>query len=267
VAGQRVEYDIDGSLIDRDMYRPFNKNPNVSADDVCSLFSNCGAESYVMGGAVRNWMLGEHARDIDMVVTCPIEIALEVLQPLSNKVELKPKLKFGLIYLVGDLGDIDVNSLRDCDDIQGNPDIDSVVFHHGKSIEIDAQVRDFTINAFYMRTSDRKIINHFPESMNDLESRTIRLIMDQRKLDIDYRTTIRILQFMARGYNPTDYTLRVLRERLDADILRYDKYGEWLTFHVPPSSDDRESFRKLAFQFSRDRGAIQRLETWFGDDG
>jgi poly(A) polymerase len=219
-----------------------------------------------MGGAVRNWMLGEHARDIDMVLTCSIEAALQMLMPLSGLIKLKPKIDFGLLYLIGDNGDIDVNSLRDCTDINGNTDIDSVIFSCGRSLEIDAQIRDFTINSFYMRVSDRLIINHFPQALEDLESRTIRLIMDARKLAIDYRTTIRILQFMARGYEPTDYTLSVLRARLDADILQYDKYGEWLAFHVPPSSPDREAFRKLAFYFSQDRAAARRLETWFEDE-
>jgi poly(A) polymerase len=265
VDGRRLSLDIDESLIDHDMSRPINRHPLVSADDVCSLFAREGTEIFVMGGAVRNWMLGEHARDIDMVVSCSIEDALDTVTPLSDRIKIKPKMDFGLIYLIGDIGDIDVNSLRDCDDIRGNPDIDSVVFRRGKSLEIDAQIRDFTINAFYMRVSDRLIINHFKEAMDDLHSRTIRLIMDSRKLAIDYRTTIRILQFMARGYKPTDYTLTVLRERLDADILRYDKYGEWLNFHVPPSSADREAFRTLALRYSRNRAATRRLETWFGE--
>lgn len=267
IAGQPVEYEVDSSLIDYDMDRPFNSTPQVNANDVCELFSASKVDAYVMGGAVRNWLIGEHARDIDIVVTCPIQTALDKVSGISEAIEIKPKLDFGLIYLIGDLGDIDVNSLRDCDDIQGKSDIDSVIFKCGKSLEVDAQIRDFTINAFYMNSENRRIINHFPTALDDLEARIIRLIMDERKLAIDYRTTIRILQFMARDYRPTDYTLSVLRERLDADIIAHDRYGDWLAFHVPPHSKDRDAFRKLAFEFAKDRRAIARLDKWFGDAG
>jgi tRNA nucleotidyltransferase/poly(A) polymerase len=267
VAGSETEYPVDISIIDADLDRPFNTSPFISARDVCNLFLERGIDCFVMGGAVRNWLVGRPARDIDMTVDCPIDTALSIVSALPEEVLVKPKAMFGLAYLLGDAGDIDVNSMRDCDDIAGNPDIDSVTFHPGTSLERDAQCRDFTINAFYLRVPDYRIINFFPGSLDDLESGTLRLIMDERKLNIDYRTTIRILQFLARGYRPTGQTMAVLKAKLDYDIVHYPKYREWMDFHVPRGSPDYAAFRELIFHHSADPRAIELLKTWFAEEG
>jgi tRNA nucleotidyltransferase/poly(A) polymerase len=267
IAGTEIEYPLDISVVDADLDRPFNTSPFISARDVCNLFLARGIECFIMGGAVRNWLVGAPARDIDMTVGCSIDTALSIIAPLSESIAVKPKAMFGLAYLLGDAGDIDVNSMRSCDDIAGNPDIDAVTFHPRSSLEQDAQCRDFTINAFYLRVPDYRIINFFPESMSDLESRTIRLVMDERKLRIDYRTTIRILQFLARGYEPTEYTMAVLKEKLDHDIVSYPKYREWMDFHVPRGSADYAAFRELIFQYAADPQAVDLLKKWFANDG
>lgn len=265
VAGTETDYPVDVSIIDADLDRPFNTSPFISARDVCNLFLERGIECFVMGGAVRNWMVGCPARDIDMTVGCPIDTALSIISPLSDAIAIKPKTKFGLAYLLGDAGDIDVNSMRNCDDIAGNPDIDAVTFHPRSSLEKDAQCRDFTINAFYLKLPDYEIINFFPECLGDLETRTIRLIMDERKLQIDYRTTIRILQFLARGYTPTDHVMAVLKEKLDHDIVSYPNYREWMEFHVPRGSPDHARFKELIFHHARDKDAVETLTNWFAN--
>lgn len=266
IAGTEIEYPVDVSIIDADLDRPFNNAPFISARDVCDLFLERGIECFIMGGAVRNWLVGCPARDIDMTVGCSIETALSIISPLSGAIAIKPKAMFGLAYLLGDAGDIDVNSMRDCGDIAGNPDIDAVTFHPRSSLEKDAQCRDFTVNAFYLRVPDYEIVNFFPECLDDLESGTIRLVMDERKLRIDYRTTIRILQFLARGYTATEYTLAVLKEKLDHDIVSYPKYKEWMDFHVPRGSPDYVRFRELIFRHVADEQAIQLLKVWFVED-
>lgn len=263
VGGNEMDYPVEISIIDSDLDRPFNASPFISPRDVCNLFLERGIECFVMGGAVRNWLVGRPARDIDMTVGCPIDTALSIVSPLADAIAIKPKPMFGLAYLLGDAGDIDLNSMRDCDDIAGNPDIDAVTFHPHASLEKDAQCRDFTINAFYLSLPDYRIINFFPEALSDLESGTIRLVMDERKLRIDYRTTIRILQFLARGYTPTDYTMKVLEEKLDHDIVNYPKYREWMDFHVPRGSPDYARFQELIFHHARDKRAVDLLKTWF----
>jgi tRNA nucleotidyltransferase/poly(A) polymerase len=267
IAGSDIEYPVDFSLIDADLDRPFHSSPFTSARDVCNLFLAQGIECFIMGGAVRNWLIGTPARDIDMTVGCPIDTAISIISPLSEAISIKPKAMFGLVYLLGDSGDIDVNSMRSCDDIAGNPDIDAVTFHPRFSLEQDAQCRDFTINAFYLSVPDYRIVNFFPESLDDLESGTIRLVMDQRKLKIDYRTTIRILQFLARGYTPTEYTLAVLKEKLDHDIVTYPKYREWMEFHVPRESPDYAKFRELIFRYAVEPQAVDLLKIWFAQAG
>jgi poly(A) polymerase len=265
IAGKTVEYPVDKALIDSDLDRPICSISGISARDFCSLFEAEGINTYIMGGAVRDWIVGRSARDIDIMVDVSLGRVLDVIAPITKNLKLDAKPHYGLMYAKGDLGDVDLNSMRDCDDIGESKDVDDVFFRPGSSLTKDAPHRDFSFNSFYYCYSDQNIINHFPDSLDDLLSGTLRLITDERKLNVDYRVTIRILQFMARGYTPTAATIDVLRRKLAQDIMKTPKYRTWMDVHVPPGSVDRERFESLALEYVDDAHARDRLADWFAD--
>lgn len=253
---------VDFNVLQADLARDFNRNPAISVQTMCDLFQAAGIDVYVMGGAVRDWVLGVSARDIDLTVSGSVNDALSAVEPLIRHLRVEPKPLFGLAYLLGDAGDVDLNSMRDCNDIAGSEDIDKVHFRPVGTLETDAACRDFTFNAMYYHVKTGELISFHDTALSDLQSKTLRLVMDERKLAIDYRTTIRILQFMARGYNPTDYTRAVLHEKLDHDILSYPKYKEWMLFHVPKGSVDFTRYVDLALANIRRPEARDLFVSW-----
>lgn len=255
------ELQVDPSIVENDLARPFNANPHWTITSVLQRLKHAGIGCYVVGGAVRNWLEAKPARDLDIAVTTPIEEALIALEDITSTADHMLNAQFGLIYLLGDIERVDISILRSCDDIDG--EIDNVVFRGGNSLAQDAHARDFTINAFYYCPSTQFVYNPYPDALRDLRAKELNLIMDERKLEVDYLVCIRILQFLARGYTASSRILKILAQRLDGDILRYDQFGPWMKNYVPKDRLYYGDFKKLMYEHSSHAESRQRLDRWF----
>jgi len=257
------ELGIRSEIVERDLSRSFNAEPEASIDDVMSALSNCGIGYYVVGGAVRSWLEGRPARDLDIAVTSSIEDAFAALQKFTSCIDFTLNEKFGLLYLNGDMERVDVAIMRNCGDIDG--ELDEATFRGGNSISDDALARDFTINTFYYCPLSKRVMNPYPEGARDLRSRELNLIMDDRKLSVDYMACIRFLQFMARGYTASPRISEILASKLDTDILKFDQFGKWMENYVPPEREYYRAFKGMMYSHAKDPRSHQRLDGWFGD--
>lgn len=150
-----------------------------------------GKTARIVGGAVRNSLLGFPVKDIDIATSClPCEV-LARAQDLGYRC-LDHAQIFGTIFVLTPSGTFEVTSLRQ--DIATDGRHAKVVF--GEDWYVDAQRRDFTINALYM-DADGCIYDPL-DVMKDIRSGTIRFIGEaEKRIKEDYLRILRFFRFFA----------------------------------------------------------------------
>lgn len=150
-----------------------------------------GGEVRVVGGAVRNTLLGTEVSDVDLATT---HVPDETVR-LATEAGFKPVptgIEHGTITVVVQGHPFEVTTLRQ--DIETNGRHAKVAF--GTDWKADAERRDFTINALYA-TADGTIIDDVG-GLADIESRTLRFIGDaEQRIREDYLRILRFFRFFA----------------------------------------------------------------------
>lgn len=140
-----------------------------------------GFDAYLVGGGVRDILLGLKPKDFDIATNAtPDEI-----KGLFRNCRLIGR-RFRLAHIVFGREIIEVATFRGHHDEQNDQDKKtSKQSEHGMllrdniygSIEEDAERRDFTINALYYASNDFKVLD-FANGVNDVKNKIIRLIGD-----------------------------------------------------------------------------------------
>jgi poly(A) polymerase len=155
------------------------------------LFDRDGEEARVVGGAVRNALLGEPVGDIDVATTAvPDEVmrraAAAGFKPVPTGVE------HGTVTIVVDGTPFEVTTLRE--DVETFGRHARVAF--GRNWQHDAERRDFTMNALYA-ARDGTVHDHVG-GLDDLAERRVRFIGDPaRRIAEDYLRILRFFRFHA----------------------------------------------------------------------
>ncbi len=148
-----------------------------------------GGEARVVGGAVRNTLLGTKVSDVDLATT---HLPEETVR-LATEAGFKPVptgIEHGTITVVVQGHPFEVTTLRQ--DIETNGRHAKVAF--GTDWKADAERRDFTINALYV-TADGTVIDDVG-GLADIESRTLRFIGDaEQRIREDYLRILRFFRF------------------------------------------------------------------------
>jgi poly(A) polymerase len=186
-----------------------------------------GVEARVIGGAVRNALLGERIADIDLAVAAPPEIVVAKAESAGLRA-VPTGIEHGTVTLVLDGAHFEVTSLRE--DVETDGRRAKVRF--GEDFAADAQRRDFTINALSVDARGR--IYDYVGGLDDLARRRVRFIGDpRRRIMEDYLRILRFFRFSAcYGEGPLDaegfaacVALRggvayLSRERLGGEMLK-----------------------------------------------
>ncbi|EFM56919.1 MULTISPECIES: CCA tRNA nucleotidyltransferase [Brucella] len=150
-----------------------------------------GGEARVVGGAVRNTLLGTGVSDVDLATT---HLPEETVR-LASEAGFKPVptgMEHGTITVVVQGHPFEVTTLRR--DIETNGRHAKVAF--GTDWKADAERRDFTINALYV-TADGTVIDQVG-GLADIETRTLRFIGDaEQRIREDYLRILRFFRFFA----------------------------------------------------------------------
>jgi poly(A) polymerase len=150
-----------------------------------------GEEARVVGGAVRNALLGEPIHEFDVATTA---IPRDVIRR-SAAAGFKPVptgIEHGTITVVIDSRPFEVTTLRE--DVETFGRHASVRF--GRDWRADAERRDFTMNALSV-TSDG-VVHDYVGGIADLEARRVRFIGEARKrIAEDYLRILRFFRFHA----------------------------------------------------------------------
>ncbi len=151
-----------------------------------ALLDSEGEEARVVGGAVRNALLGIPIGDIDIATTA---LPAEVMRR-ARKAGLKhigTGVEHGTVTLIVDGMSIEVTTLRE--DVETYGRKAKVAF--GRDFARDAERRDFTINA--LSVGHDGVIHDYVGGLDDLAARRVRFIGEPaRRIAEDY---LRILRF------------------------------------------------------------------------
>ena len=176
------------TVINRTMPLPSN------VEYVLSKLKENGYQAYVVGGAVRDFLMGKTPHDYDLTSDAlPSQISdvfKEFYQEHSGE-------KHGTIRVIIDHKPIEITTFR-CD--EGYTDYrrpDNVEFV--KDVYIDSKRRDFSINAFYYSEGH---IYDFHEGLEDLNNKVIKTIGNpSTRFHEDALRILRAIRFSAKlGY-------------------------------------------------------------------
>ncbi|WP_337268972.1 CCA tRNA nucleotidyltransferase [Oryzifoliimicrobium ureilyticus] len=158
---------------------------------VLSLLNGAGAETRIVGGAVRNSLMDLPVGDIDLATTLMPEEVIARADAAGIKA-VPTGISHGTVTLVVDGEPFEVTTLRT--DMQTDGRHAQVVF--GRDWEADAHRRDFTVNALYL-DQDGRVID-FVSGLADIERRNIKFIGEaSRRIAEDYLRILRFFRFFA----------------------------------------------------------------------
>lgn len=150
-----------------------------------------GEETRVVGGAVRNALLGVPVSDIDIATTALPEETMRRAQAAGFKA-VPTGLAHGTVTIVVDGAPFEVTTLRE--DVETDGRHAQVRF--GRDWSRDAERRDFTMNALYATRAGAVI--DLVGGRRDLEARKVRFIGDpDERIREDYLRILRLFRFHA----------------------------------------------------------------------
>ena len=158
---------------------------------VLALLDADGGEGRVVGGAVRNSLLGLPVADIDIATTLLPEAVVE--RAGTARIKAVPTgIAHGTVTLVIDGKPFEITTLRH--DVETDGRRARVAF--SQDWQADAERRDLTINALYA-SADGEVVD-LVGGLADLERRNIRFIGDAAtRIAEDYLRILRFFRFFA----------------------------------------------------------------------
>jgi poly(A) polymerase len=194
---------------------------------VLAALAQDGEETRIVGGALRNALLGRPAREIDLATT----LLPEAVTARANAVGLRvipTGVAHGTVTVLAGERTFEVTTLRE--DIATDGRHAKVRF--GRDFETDALRRDFTMNA--LSTTREGRLFDYTGGLADIAARKVRFIGEPaRRIEEDYLRILRFFRFSADfGEGPLDCAghsaaLRqreglasLSRERIHAELLK-----------------------------------------------
>ena len=168
-------------------------------EDIHRRMKHAGRELYVVGGAVRDILLGKTPKDYDVATNASPEEVIKILRrDTTLKLDLTGK-SFGVVRVkTKDGGEYEIATFRE--DI-GKGKGTSVKF---STIENDVRRRDLTINALFYDMDSGEVVDYVG-GIEDIENGVIRAVGDPvQRFDEDRLRILRAARFAARTGSSLD---------------------------------------------------------------
>ncbi len=159
---------------------------------IIDIINNHSYEAYLIGGAVRDAVLGKENDDYDLCTNMPLEELKKIIPNFTIMKENNHR-NTGVIRING--VEIEVSSFK------------------GKTIEEDLSKRDITINAIACN-KEGNIIDPF-NGIDDIKEKRIRLVnLNGSGIDYDPLRILRVLRFASSlGFTIDDNTKNIIKEK------------------------------------------------------
>lgn len=200
-------------IIPRDQHGISRANISENALKVLYRLSKAGYEAYLVGGGVRDLLLGREPKDFDIATSATPE---EVKRLFRNCRLIGRRFRLAHVHFGRDI--IEVATFRAAhehgSDAQVNDSGMLVRDNVYGSLEEDAWRRDFTVNALYYNIRDFSVVD-YTGGMVDLERGLMRMIGDPReRFREDPVRMIRAVRFAAKlGFRIEPESEKAIREQ------------------------------------------------------
>jgi poly(A) polymerase len=176
------------------------------ANSICEVLQRNRYQALLVGGCVRDLLLGREPADYDVTTDATPE---QVMRLFPEAVGVGAQ--FGVVLIPRNGLQVEVATFRSDVSYSDGRHPDSVVY--SKTPQEDVQRRDFTINGLLMRHDSGEVLD-FVDGQADLRSKTIRAIGDPaRRFTEDKLRMMRAVRFAARfGFEIEAATFRAIRK-------------------------------------------------------
>ena len=180
--------------------------PRELANSICETLQLQGYQALLVGGCVRDILLGREPADYDVTTDATPDRVMELF-PESIAVGAQ----FGVVLVPGDGHKVEVATFRSDIGYSDGRHPDKVVY--AQKPEDDVSRRDFTINGLLMRHDTGEFLDYVG-GRADLQNKLIRAIGDPtRRFTEDKLRMLRAVRFAARfGYTIEPETLAAIQQ-------------------------------------------------------
>jgi len=164
----------DPALIPVDLHGIRSEQLSPAARKTCAVLQENGHKAYVVGGAVRDLLIGHPPKDYDVATSA----TPEQVRALFRRSRIIGR-RFKIVHVMSGPETIEVSTFRASQDAE--TDEHGRVLHDNVygSQEEDASRRDFTVNALYYDPGTETIIDYH-HGVADVRQKTLRIIGDPR---------------------------------------------------------------------------------------
>src|SRR6266404_4076403 len=143
-----------------------------AATKVCTVLREAGFSAYVVGGAVRDLLLGIEPKDFDIAT----DARPEQIKPLFRRALIIGR-RFRLVHVMLGPETVEVSTFRAADPDTAEKDEPGRVLRDNVfgTQQEDARRRDFTVNALYFDPATEEVVD-FHGGLADLKKRMLRVI-------------------------------------------------------------------------------------------
>lgn len=191
--------------------------------DILNKFEEAGFEAYVVGGYVRDFLLGKESMDIDLCTSATPKEVISLFPDYSFT-----SLEYGNVITTVGHFKFEITTFRKDVEYKDNRRPSKIVYLD--SLEEDIKRRDFTINSICM-DKDGNIIDYM-DGKKDLKKKIIRSIGNPYiKLEEDCLRILRAIRFATILNFKIDNELKraIIKNKNLLKELSYDRKKEELT--------------------------------------
>src|SRR5258705_2164838 len=180
--------------------------PRELANFICDALEDAGFQAFLVGGCVRDLLLGREPADYDVATSAT---PAQVLKLFPDGITVGAQ--FGVILVLREGAKVEVATFRSDVGYSDGRHPDRV--EYTSSPQQDVKRRDFTINGLLMRHNTGEILD-FVDGQADLQARIIRAIGEpDRRFAEDKLRMLRAVRFVARfGYDIEHKTFSAIRK-------------------------------------------------------
>jgi len=163
-------------------------------------FKIAGYPLYVVGGAVRDALMGKEPKDYDVATGAVPDKVAEILATNPENKVLEIGKAFGVVKVITPLGnEYEIATFRR--DLSGGRRPDAVEF---SNIETDVMRRDLTINALFYDIDAEEIVD-FVGGIDDIEKGIVKAVGDPiERFNEDRLRILRAIRFAGRSGSQLD---------------------------------------------------------------
>jgi tRNA nucleotidyltransferase/poly(A) polymerase len=211
---------------------------------IAQAFDNADSNVRLVGGAVRDIVMGKQPKDWDMATPALPEQTMKLLETIGKPFDLSNG--HGTISIILDGETYEITTLR----VDAETDGRHAKVEFVTDYEQDAARRDFTMNAMSMDIITGEVFDYFGGKM-DIANRIVRFVgnPDQR-IQEDYLRILRFFRFAARYNWHMDVQALFACERNAAGLNQISGERIWMEVKQIMATENADTFVK----YMRDTG-------------